>query len=185
VKEVMVLDVRGSERWQRTRYDFQSRVAEESVYAGCGTVCQCIRLPSSQFDAFSVFLESISGSVGRVSGEVGDLLKPFETELSPRRLVERLPLANCSPQVAGWLPWLIHELWLSGEPVCQRTLEGVGNLTDADTAYSAIMKELDRVGSAPSMDDLRRMRSLFPEFREHYPAVGSAVSSFPARIKAA
>jgi len=80
---------------------------------------------------------------------------------------------------------LIHELWLSREPVREWTDGAFLSLASADRAYSAIMEELSRFGPSPSMEDLRRTRSRFAEFRERCQALGSAVSNFPSEIKAA
>lgn len=184
-RQARCAEVTGMERWQRKRCAVNQDLLKNQFMPALAKLINVLdgRVVDPTFHP--AFLKRLQEEWDGLHADVDDRLRSFEKEMSPRRLFERLPLANCSPQVAGWLPCLIHELWLSREPVRQRTVEGVGNLTGADRADSAIMKELDRVGSAPSMDDLRRMRSLFVEFRERCQALGSAVSNFRAEIKAA
>lgn len=109
-----------------------------------------------------------------------ELARAFETEMSPRCLLEISPLSNSSPSTRRWLGDMAHELWMSRYPVREWIDSAVSCANLADGAY---LKLSECLKVATSMKDIRSFRPLFAEFRSHCHALAKAIERFPSRIK--
>lgn len=111
------------------------------------------------------------------------LVTTFETEMSPRKLFERMPLNRCAPETMNWLPNLVHYLWLTRCRV-QDLLEDANNaLALADAAYSRLIQLLATCTNTESALDLRQHREEFTAFRAACEVASKAINRFPSRIE--
>src|ERR1044072_7135922 len=68
--------------------------------------------------------------------EAANLIKSFECEMSPQRLLECSPLSRCDEHTKRWLGNLMHALWLKRYPVAQWVTDAMHAVENADAAYA-------------------------------------------------
>jgi hypothetical protein len=109
-----------------------------------------------------------------------ELARAFESEMSPRRLLEISPLSNCAPFTRHWLGDMAHALWMNRYPVREWIDDAVCCADSADAGYLELRECLK---FTVSIEDMRSFRPLFAEFRSHCHALAKAIEKFPSRIK--
>ncbi len=125
------------------------------------------------------FVDSVLPEWPERSGEVNALLCDFETEMSPRTMLERGPLSRCNPETKEWLGELIHQLWRRRHRVGELIHNGSTALRAADVAYQMLQQRIrDSAGGTTIQscyDDLVL-------FRERCQDLATAIEAFPRRV---
>jgi len=113
-------------------------------------------------------------------GEARHVIDTYEDEMSPRTLLNRPPLANCSPDTQDWLGPLVHRLWYERYDVGQTTEAAQEAFDDVNEKYDVLREQLE---DASTVSDLRALRSEFESFRDACEDLGEAMNDFLNEVK--
>ena len=109
------------------------------------------------------------------------LAETFETDMSPRILLESCPLSDLPLATREWLGQTIHALWLSRYPVRQWIAETVAAADAANSCYLGLREAID--SKAPStLPELRSLRPAFASFQGLCQALARMVELLPPTI---
>ena len=111
------------------------------------------------------------------------LVQSFETEMSPRSLLRRAPLACLDEGTKEWLGPLVHELWLARLRVMQLAADALMSIERVDSVYEDLCNELGRMEPTPQA--LKDLAPSFLALQDALVAMSAAFSRFPQRIRAA
>jgi len=116
-------------------------------------------------------------------GEVGELIRDFEKEMSPMQLFSEPPLSRCDPHTKQWLGELVHRLWLIR--VCAKELTSTAerSVSAMDTAYAELSQIVRTRPTGDLVSSMKPHRRLFERFRDACQNLGETVSEFPHEIK--
>ena len=106
------------------------------------------------------------------------IVESFEDSMSPRRLLEALPLNHCDDETHVWLGNLVHGLWLTRYPVKHKIKESQDALAAVNKMYEKITRELEQ--SRPI--ELTKLIALLPQFselKETYQTLSKTLSNLP------
>ena len=110
------------------------------------------------------------------------LIVSFESDMSPKTLLDRPPLQRCRPETKVWLGSLIHALWLSRQEVAAMIRDAKEHMETADALYKQLDAALvTRLGTC--LDDLRPLRDDFAAFYSACALLAASVSRFPNSVK--
>lgn len=129
------------------------------------------------------FVRDILKSWETHAKEAVELVIDFESEMSPRKLLDRPPLSNCSESQRAWLGDLVHQLWLARYPVREWISTASMRARDVDTGYGELMKELESCEDTQSVHALRRFRPAFARFRDQCQDLAKAIEQFHREVK--
>jgi hypothetical protein len=112
--------------------------------------------------------------------EARQVIDAYEEEMSPRTLLNRPPLSNCSSETQDWLGDLVHRLWRARYTPNDTTETARNALDDASKKYEQLDEQLD---DAPSVAELKSLRPEFEAFRDACVNLGEAMSEFLNEVK--
>ena len=113
-------------------------------------------------------------------GEARHVIDTYEDEMSPRTLLNRPPLANCSSDTQEWLGLLVHRLWHERYDVGQTTEAAQEAFDKMDEKYGVLREQLE---NASTVADLRALRPEFESFKDACVDLGKAMSEFLNEVK--
>lgn len=90
------------------------------------------------------------------------LIDCMESELSPKRFFDQPPLNRCDAETKGWLPVVVHDLWLCRYPVRELQEKAGGLLTAVNAQYA----KLDAALKNSTSVTVGRLVALQQEFSE-------------------
>ena len=116
------------------------------------------------------------------NADVSVLIEEFEVEMSPRCLLDRLPLLRRRTQHEPWLSNLVHTLWCSRHPVAEwvRQSQEIADLTNQ--SYVLICQELKASPDIGDAGSLRHLTREFSKFRDRCHELATAIEKFPRKI---
>jgi len=115
-------------------------------------------------------------------GPQGHLLaERFESEMSPRVLLERYPLSRLPGPTRDWLGPLVHELWLSRYPVRQWVADTVAASDAVNTAYGLLRDSIASKANS-TVEELRPLRSTFTRFQRLCQGLARTIEEFPSKL---
>ena len=106
------------------------------------------------------------------------IVEAFEDNMSPRRLLDALPLNRCNNETHAWLGHLVDELWLFRYSVKHKVKESRNALMAVNLIYEQIASELQQ--SRPI--ELTKLTALYPQFyelKETYQVLSKTLSNLP------
>lgn len=114
----------------------------------------------------------------RNSNRIRDLLADAEESLSPRQYFARLPLSECPTEVKGWLPNLVHALWLVRTDVRRHNGDAQKSLDRAEALFDELSPTLQRppCNLAPDPTKLR-------EFEASAKQLGESIGRLPHHVE--
>lgn len=80
--------------------------------------------------------------------ELADLIKSAEAALSPRQLLDQLPLSACNSETKDFLCKLVHDLWLTRSSIRKKIANSEVALKEADAYYQGLnplLKSTDNI----------------------------------------
>jgi hypothetical protein len=110
------------------------------------------------------------------------LIESFEVEMSPKQFFGVPPLCNCDEETKGWLPGLVHDLWLARYPVTELLHSGQRALAGVIEKYQALRLEALRAEAIP-FDSLRGMKNAFVAFKDACDALSVVLSQMDIKVK--
>lgn len=111
------------------------------------------------------------------------LIQNFEQKMSPREMLNLLPLSRCEAATRLWLGDLVHELWLIRRPVKQWVADADRCLNAAEDAYVQLRNAMLSSHDLGSVEALRVFGQLFIIFRDECQNLSLAIEKFPSEIE--
>jgi len=109
------------------------------------------------------------------------LADQFESEMSPRILVDQDPLSGLPVATRKWLGPLVHNLWLTRYPVQQWVADAIAATDAANAAFEVLVNSIAASQSA-TLEELRPLRHAFTTFQGLCQALARKVEEFPAKL---
>lgn len=112
-----------------------------------------------------------------------DLIDAFEKEMTPSLLLRRSPLDRLDEKTSAWLAAVVHECWLTRlriRPLIGDVREAARN---ADSAFSAVFGQLERLIPARDADQLRPLLPALEELDRRARALSAAIARLPHQIE--
>jgi hypothetical protein len=111
------------------------------------------------------------------------LVEDFEREMSPRRLLDLVPLARGDDATKAWLGELIHYLWWHRYAVETIVAETRWAIDRANLAYEGIREFVNAACNIEAAESFRPLESQFLEFRASCMGLANAIEDFPNEIR--
>jgi len=109
------------------------------------------------------------------------LAEMFESEMSPKMFLDKLPLSRLPSGTREWLGQTVHELWLNRYPVRQLISEAVSATDAADLGYQRLREAIDSKASS-TIEELRSLRPVFATFQNLCQALARTVEALPSKV---
>jgi len=114
--------------------------------------------------------------------EAMQIIKTFEREMSPQRLLDSAPLCRCKDYTKRWLGNLMHLLWLERYPVRSWIAEASESLENTDAAYERLQEALRNCDEVCYNAPPKSLRTWFADFRDKCQLMANAISKFPSEV---
>jgi hypothetical protein len=172
-----------SKSWQRKRSEFNHDWLKNRYLTALAKWINILdgRVEDQEFE--KQFTTAVLGQWREYSPQAIWLARSFESEMSPKALLERPPFINFLPESAMWLGDLVHGLWKSRYPVGAWVNEAATAVGAADDAYRNLLSQIG-YGEVPTIEQLRALRSTFARFQGCCQAVAKAMEAFPSKVLA-
>jgi len=108
------------------------------------------------------------------------VIDAYEDEMSPRTLMDRPPLSNCSSESQKWLGALIHRLWRHRYDIPEDTKNAREALDQANDKYDQLVSQID---GTPNVNQLKVLRPQFEAFKEACVELDDTMSNFLNEVK--
>jgi hypothetical protein len=118
----------------------------------------------------------------RHSNLIRDLLADAEESLSPRQYFACFPLSACPSEVKGWLPDLIHALWLVRTDIRRHNSEAQCSLDRAEALFDELSPTL-QYPSPTLAPDLAKSAGKLREFETATRQLGECIGRLPHQVE--
>ena len=110
--------------------------------------------------------------------EVTALIHDFESEMSPRNLLDR----SWRTPDKSWLSRLVDILWHSRYPVAEWLSEAQDAARQTNESYLRLCRELEKSRDIEQSERLRQLRDDFARFRNGCQDLAISIEKFPRKI---
>lgn len=168
--------------WQRRRSEFNHDWLKNRYLPALGKWLNLLdeRIEDPIFEA--TFIDEVLPQWKERGTAAKELVRDFESYMSPRNLLNCPPLKRYSRIQERWLGQVVHELWLTRYPVRQWIDAALAAIEQADAAYAKVQQYLTDGDSGRNIEDLRRHRNLFADLRERCQVAARALEVFSSKI---
>jgi len=172
--------------WQNRRSAFNHDWLKNKYLNRLDAFFERLNMPDSDPLRLSRFLNDDFPEWKKQQGEIENLLKTFEVEMSPKSLFKKEPLNHCDNETIIWLGQLIHALWLARYPVKKWIHTAQNAFCDVNDQYNNIAKVLKSKKLDCESEEYRRALKLliphFLQFKKACEELSRAVGMFPHQI---
>ena len=109
------------------------------------------------------------------------LAETFEVQMSPRVLLDALPLSGLSSTDRNWLGAAIHGLWIVRYPAKKWVADAASAIKAVDTAYKQL-QEVIAMKEGTDVEHFRAHRSDFSRFQDCCQALARTFEQFPVKV---
>ncbi|MBL7204166.1 MAG: hypothetical protein ISS63_07535 [Desulfobacteraceae bacterium] len=170
--------------WQKRRSEFSHDWLKNKYIPALGTFLNILDQKVEDAEFQMSFLSEVLPQWKSHRDEAFALPREFIEKMSPKVLVDHVPLSFLDDGTKMWLRQLVHGLWVTRYPIKQWVFDAYASAHEVNAAYDLLKKKLKECQNMRAAQALTSIRDEFVAFRKQCQNLARAIEKFPSEVKA-